>query len=117
MIHEKISKGGIGSYVRSRISVKQQIRRGSSFVEFVNPIGLLVVGGILVFAEDFDVPISILILYFLVLKQFISVLVQYCSGIMTVMRFYPAIISHQKDLNESLRLDRISAPIAEQVDD
>lgn len=117
LIHNKISKGGIGNYIRSRISVKQQIRRGSSFVEFVNPIGLLVVGGILVFAEDLEVPISILILYFLVLKQFISVLVQYCSGIITVMRFYPVIITHQQDLNETLRPGQIAEPVSEFVDD
>ena len=94
MVERMLHRGFLGKYLATRIQVRQSIKRGASFIEFLNPISLIIIGGIAVLTIELEFSISLIIVYFLILRQLVSALMHISESIISINHFYPHIMDH-----------------------
>lgn len=89
-----IDNGNVGKFLRQKISIQQNIKRGASILEYANPLTFMIIGIMLFNDDHFDISISVVLIYFLVLRKMIAMAVQVGDDLIAINNIHPNITNY-----------------------
>ena len=92
--HTFFQKGKIGEYLNQKILMRKNIKRGASYIEYANPLGLIILGIFALNIDHLDFSIGIIVIYLLLLKQLTICATQAADGFITINRVHTNLINY-----------------------